>query len=63
MKTCDSFGRIKAAYERDITYLHNHAQLQAGTRSGKVSAATVPGVKRRMARALSKHYEHCRMCG
>lgn len=63
MKTCASFDRIKSGYERDITYLGNHAKVHKGTRAGKVSATTVHGVKSRMARALSRHYERCPICG
>ncbi|MEU5159623.1 hypothetical protein AB0G74_08430 [Streptomyces sp. NPDC020875] len=63
MKTCHRFARIRASHERDIRGLLNHADRNSGRTAGKVSATRALGAKHAMAKALSRHFEHCRECG
>lgn len=62
MRTCETFSRIKAGYEQDITFLRNHSQLHNGTPAAKRSARNAGDVKRRMAQALVRHHERCPFC-
>ncbi|MFJ5546738.1 hypothetical protein [Streptomyces sp. NPDC093225] len=62
MKTCPRFSRIRASYERDMGYLANHSARHQGTAPGKASARIAAGTKQRMAKALTRHYEHCLEC-
>lgn len=63
MKTCERFGRIKAGYERDISYLTNYARRHQGTVPAKSSAVNARAGKARMARELARHFERCLLCG
>ncbi|MFJ7779346.1 hypothetical protein [Streptomyces yangpuensis] len=62
MKTCDRFTDLKAGYERDITFLRNHASLHAGSNASKSSTRHALAVKQNMARALARHYSRCPLC-
>ncbi|MET9431730.1 hypothetical protein [Streptomyces sp. NPDC003036] len=62
MKTCDRFERMKNAYETDLAVLNGHADRHAGTNPAKASSRIAKGVQLNMARALSKHYDRCRVC-
>ncbi|MDL2075799.1 hypothetical protein QNN03_05045 [Streptomyces sp. GXMU-J15] len=63
MKTCHRFASIKAEFERDVSFLHGHAERHRGSASAKTSAKNAVSVKRNMARALSTHLDRCRECG
>ncbi|AJC55003.1 hypothetical protein [Streptomyces sp. 769] len=63
MKTCERFQTMKAGYERDIAYLHNHAKHREGTAAAKTNATTAVALKVRMAKALGRHFDRCPICG
>ncbi|AJT62460.1 hypothetical protein T261_0771 [Streptomyces lydicus] len=63
MKTCQHFARIRSGYQKDIRYLHDHAERRQGTKSGKILAMDTLATKRKMAKALNWHLDHCRECG
>ncbi|GCD41815.1 hypothetical protein ADK70_38560 [Streptomyces rimosus subsp. pseudoverticillatus] len=63
MRTCRRFERIKSGFERDIRFMLNHAERHQGSTSGKVSQTSALGARQRMAKALSRHFQHCRECG
>ncbi|MFG3348711.1 hypothetical protein ACGF1Z_27090 [Streptomyces sp. NPDC048018] len=59
MNTCPKFARIRAKYERETTYLLNHAARSAA----RGSAGLANSSKHRMARDLSGHVARCLECG
>lgn len=63
MNTCDRFTDLKAGYERDITFLRNHAARHAGSTASKSSTRHALIVKQNMAKALTRHYTRCHLCG
>ncbi|MGW6745037.1 hypothetical protein ACWGDX_30610 [Streptomyces sp. NPDC055025] len=63
MRTCHRFHRIKSGFEQDIRFQKNYAQRKAGTPAAKASGKYADTVRLNMARALSRHYEHCLECG
>lgn len=63
MKTCPRFASLKAGYERDITFLRNHAVRHEGSTAAKASTRHALTVKQNMARALTRHFKRCPVCG
>ncbi|MFF3640426.1 hypothetical protein [Streptomyces sp. NPDC002564] len=63
MKTCHRFDRIKAGFEKDVSFLRGHAERHLGSPAAKTSAKNAVSVKRNMARALNTHLARCRECG
>ncbi|MFI6287618.1 hypothetical protein ACIBCM_23215 [Streptomyces sp. NPDC051018] len=63
MKTCEKFARIQADYQRDVTYLSNHSERHRGQPSARASTKHAHTAKQNMARALSRHFYNCRLCG